>query len=159
MIVSLLLYTGMRRNELLSLQVRDIDLYGHEITIRAETSKSKKTRILKLHPTLMLHIRDYYKERNARHLKSEYLILSNKGDSGLTLEGLKHWTDALNRKSGVKFHLHLFRHTFACKLSEADVNVFKIQKMLGHTDISMTMKYARSLRTEDMATDISKISI
>jgi integrase/recombinase XerD len=157
--VSLLLYCGIRKGEFLSLQVRDVDLYKDEIIIRGETSKSKKTRILKIHPTLSLHLRDYFKERNLDKLKTEHLLVSVKEDSGLTEFGLKHWVKTLSEKAGVKFYLHQFRHTFACKLAEANVNIFKIQKMMGHTDIAMTMKYVRSLSTEDMEHDINKISV
>jgi integrase len=85
--------------------------------------------------------------------------MSSKEDTKLTINGLKHWYERLNKISGVKFHLHQFRHTFASKLAEADVNLFKIQKMMGHTDIKMTERYARSLQTQDMAEDIGKISI
>lgn len=154
--VSLLLFCGIRKGEFISLQIKDIDVEKKEITIRSETSKSKRTRVLKIHPTLLLHLKDYFKER--RSLKTEWLIVSNRGDSGLTREGLKHWVASIVAKSGVKFHLHSFRHTFACKLAESDVNIFKIQKMMGHQNISMTMRYSRSLQTEDMEEDIGKIS-
>lgn len=157
MMVSLLLFCGIRKGEFISLQVKDIDLIRNEITIRAETSKSKKTRVLTMHPTLILHVKEYLKERRA--LKTEHLIVSSKKDEGLTRHGLQHWVKSLIIKSGVRFHLHQFRHTFACKLCEANVNVFKVQKLMGHNDISMTMKYARSMRTEDMTDDIGKISI
>jgi len=157
--ISLLLFCGLRKGEFISLQIRDIDLEKKEITIRGETSKSKKTRVLKMHPILILHLIDYFRERNSRSLKTEHLIVSSRGDRGLTREGLKHWTKNLIKKSGVKFHLHRFRHSFATKLAEADVNVFKIQKMMGHTNVSMTMRYAGSVKTEDMANEIGKISI
>lgn len=156
--VSLFLFCGLRKGEFISLQTKDIDINKNEITVRAETSKSKKTRILKMHPTLVLHLKDYLRERNILGLKTEYLIASNRNDRGLSREGLKHWVQSLNEKSGVKFHLHMFRHTFACKLVEANVNIFKIQKMMGHTNITMTMRYLRSLKPEDMGEDINKIS-
>lgn len=159
LIVSILLFCGLRKGELISLQVEDVDLEKREITIRAETSKSKVERTLKMHPTLILHLKDYFRERNARKLKTEHLIASSRKDEGLTYEGLNHWVKGIIKKSGVKFHLHCLRHTFACKLAEADVNLFKIQKMMGHTDIKMTAKYARSMRPEDMEEDIGKISI
>jgi site-specific recombinase XerD len=159
LMISLLLFCGLRKSEFISLQVRDIDMYKQELTIRAETSKSKKMRVLKMHPTLLLHLKDYIHERNIRGLKSESLLVADKVDKGLTRDGLKHWVKRLIEKSGINFHLHRFRHTFACKLSEANVNAFKIQKMMGHSNMSMTMKYARSLRTEDMGNDISQISI
>jgi integrase len=154
--VSLLLFCGVRKGEFISLQVKDINLIKNEITIRAETSKSKRTRVLTMHPTLVLHIKDYLKER--KQLKTEFLLVAHRGDTGLTRHGLKHWVKSLIKKSGVRFHLHQFRHTFACKLCEANVNVFKVQKMMGHIDVAMTMRYARSMKTEDMIEDIGKIT-
>lgn len=158
MMISLLLFTGVRKGEFISLRVTDIDLIKKTITVRGETSKSRRSRTLKIHDILLLHLADYLKERRSLGLKTEYLIVSRKGDRGLSRDGLKHWVEALILKSGVKFHLHQFRHTFACKLAENDTNVFKIQKMMGHTNITMTMKYARSLQTEDMEEDIGKLS-
>jgi len=157
--VSLLVYCGLRKGELVSLQVKDIDVEKRTIVVRAETSKSKRERTLKMHPTLVLHLKDYLKERNIRGMRTEHLLASNRGDAGLSYEGLKHWVQDLNYKSGVKFHLHQLRHTFGCKLAEADVNLSKISKMMGHVDVRMTAKYLRSLKTEDMEEDIGKISI
>ncbi len=156
--ISILLYCGLRKGEFISLRVNDIDLVRKIIMVRGETSKSKKSRRLIIHPTLLMHLNDYFKERNALGLKTECLIASNRGDKGLSREGLKHWVQNLIQKSGVKFHLHMFRHTFACKLDEAGVTGFKIQKMMGHSSIMMTMKYVRSEKTEDMGDDIGKIS-
>ena len=157
--VSLLLFCGLRKGELLSLLVSDIDIEKREISIRKETSKSIYTRVIKMHPTLLMNIKEYIKERNSKHYKTANLIASNKEDNGLTADGIKHWVNSLIVKSDVKFHLHQFRHTFACKLAEADVSLFKIQRLMGHSDIKMTMRYARSLKTENMDDDIGKISI
>lgn len=156
--VSLFLYCGIRRGEFISLQVRDIDIEKKEITIRKETSKSEKTKVLKIHPTLMLHLMEYLKERKILNLKTEYLIASSMADKGLSDGGLKHWTESIKKKSGVDFHVHCFRHTFAAKLAEADVGSFKIQKMMGHSSTATTQRYVCALKTQDMAKDISKIS-
>ena len=61
-------------------------------------------------------------------------------------------------KSGVKFHLHMFRHTFACKLTEGGTPSLSLQKLMGHTSLSMTAKYTRSLKAENMGDDIGNIS-
>lgn len=157
--VSLLLFCGLRKGELLSLLVSDVDVEKREIIIRKETSKSVYTRIIKMHPSLVMSVKEYIKERNNKGLKTVSFIISSKLDEPLTTDGLKHWVHSLIAKSGVRFHLHQFRHTFACKLAEADVSLFKIQRMMGHSDIKMTMRYARSLKTENMDDDIGKISI
>lgn len=159
MMVSLLVYTGIRKSEFINLRVNDFDLVKMEVTIRASTSKSKNWRTLKIHPTLLLHLKEYFRERNNKGYKTEKLIVANRGDQGLSEEGLKHWITSLKLKSGVRFHLHQFRHTFACRLAEADVHPFKIQKMMGHTSLTMTLKYVRSMRTEYMGSDIIKIII
>lgn len=159
LMISLLLYCGIRKGEFISLKVTDIDLDKKQITIRGETSKSKETRVLPIHPTLLMHIKDYFKERNSLNLRTEQLLVSNRGDRGLTRDGLKHWVKMMIKNSGIRFHLHMFRHTFACKLSENNINIFNIQKLMGHTEIKMTSRYIRSLKTEEMSDYINEISI
>ncbi len=47
------------------------------------------------------------------------------------------------RKAGVKdFRFHDLRHTFATRLAQAGVDLYKISKLLGHKDIKMTQRYA-----------------
>lgn len=156
---SLLLFCGLRLGEFISIEVRDIDFERRLLTVRGQTSKSKRTRYIPVHPTLLFHLRDYITERNRRKYKAHHLIVSTKNDTGLTRHGLKHWVKSLNEKSGVKFHLHQFRHTFACNLAKKDVNAIKIQKLLGHNSLNMTMTYLRSIGTEDLQDDINKLSI
>lgn len=156
--VSLLLYCGLRRGELISLQVKDIDLYKGILVVRGETSKSKRTRILPLHPTLLLHLREYMAERTRQKYTTEHLLIStNRANAGLTRNGLRHWEKRINKLSGIHFHLHRFRHSFATNLAKKDVGIVKIQKLLGHNSSSMTERYVRSIVPEDLLEDISKL--
>ena len=41
------------------------------------------------------------------------------------------------------FHVHRCRHTFACLWLEAGGNLAVLQQILGHRDLSTTMRYAR----------------
>ena len=50
---------------------------------------------------------------------------------------------------------HLFRHTFASELAEADVNLKKIQEWMGHSDIKMTERYVHLRKKYDP--DIEKV--
>lgn len=155
--VNLFLLTGIRRTEFISLKLTDIDLYQKTITIRGETSKSKFSRTLQITSTLYMHLNNYLAERKKLNYKTDSLIVSTRKDGGLTIDGLNHWTKRIIKASGVKFHLHMFRHTFACKLVEADVSIYKIKELMGHTDIRMTVKYLRSINTKDMKKDLEKI--
>ena len=129
------------------------------ITVRAETSKSKRSRVVPIHPTLYLYLQEYIKERNKDNYKTEYLIVSSGGDRGLSTHGLKHWVNRLIALSGVKFHLHRFRHTFACNLAKQNISILKIRDLMGHKSIKMTEVYLRSIITEDLRNDINKLSI
>ncbi len=157
--LSLLLFCGLRLGEFISLEVRDIDFERQLLTIRGQTSKSKRTRLIPIHPTLLFHLREYIAERNRRKYTIHYLIVALGADKELTRHGLKHWVKNLSSKSGVKFHLHRFRHSFACNLAKQDVNAVKIQKLLGHSSLNMTMRYLRSIATEDLQNEINRLSI
>lgn len=157
--VDTLFYTGARKTELLSLRVMDVDMMKGTLTIRGETSKSKRTREIPINRSLMTHLNDYIKERVKKNYKTQNLFVSTTEDVGLTSHGLKHWVKRLNESSGVKFHLHQFRHTFASSLARSDVSSIKIKKLLGHTDLRMTERYLRSLGVEDMRDDVGKLSI
>jgi integrase len=157
-ILSVLYYCGLRRGELISLRVCDIDIGNAKITIAGETSKSKRARTLPMHPSLAKNLKDYFTERNKMKFKTEMLWVSaNKGDAGLTRNGLKHWEKRLMHISGVKFHAHQFRHSFATNLAKQDVGIVKIQKLLGHRSITMTERYVRSMGSEDLQDDINKL--
>lgn len=156
--VGILTFCGLRRNELASLEVRDIELLEGFIIIRPETSKSKAIRKIPVNVYLRRLLKEYLEERKKRGCKTEYLFVSYGADKPLTLHGLKHWVEKLSKLSGVKFHLHRFRHTFATNLAMQDVGVVKIQKLMGHKDIKMTQTYLRSVSTEDMQDDINKLS-
>jgi integrase/recombinase XerD len=157
LIISILLFAGLRKGELLGLQLKDIDMDKRVLTVRGETSKSKRTRRLPINPTLLMHLQEYIRERNKKGYKTEYLIASDNEDKQLTAHGMKHWVNRLSRLSGVKFHLHRFRHSFVTELTKNNVNVVKLQKLLGHSDLRMTQRYVRSLSVEDLRDDVDRL--
>ena len=158
-IVHTLLFTGVRRGELLGLRPDDLDFGRNSIRIRGETSKSKETRLIPINPILKATLEDYLDERRKGKYTTASLFVSLNNDSGLTRDGIVHWTKRLVALSGVRFHLHRFRHTFAHNLAASGVSLDKIQKLLGHTDLRMTQQYLRSLTVEDLADSINKLSV
>ncbi len=158
-IVTILLFTGVRKNELVSLRVNDIDMQKDIVVVRGETSKSKRTRQLPLHPLLKAQLKEYLAERKQEGYKTEYLFVSNNKDAGLSVDGMKHWVKRLSDLTGMKFHLHQFRHTFACALAKNGFSSCSIQKLMGHTDLRMTERYLRSLGVEELRDDVCKLRI
>jgi integrase len=113
-----LLFCGLRREELLLLQIRDIDLQRKVLTVRAETSKIPRTRRIPIHSQLVIYLKDYLNQR--RHLTTQYLIVSSTRDNMLSYDGLNHLVKKFVAVSGVKFTLHRFRHTFAAYHCRSD---------------------------------------
>ncbi len=150
---------GIRKGELIGLRVQDIDMEHKLITVRKETSKSKSTRIIPMNFSLWLCLKDYLQERKNKNYTATSLFVSSQNDKGLTIHGMKHWVNSISRQSDVRFHLHRFRHTFACALEKQNVSATKIQKLMGHTDIKMTMKYLRSIHAEQLRPDINLLSL
>lgn len=156
---NVLLFAGLRRKELLSLRLHDVDLDNKMLTVSAETSKSKFARVVPLTRETVIAIEDYLKERKTRRLKCGHLWVSGVADSNLTEYGLKKLVDATKARSGVSFHVHRFRHTYACMLGRKNVSAVKIQKLLGHSDLRMTQTYLRSLGVEDVRDSVQFLSL
>lgn len=158
-LLSTLLYTGMRKGELLGLRVTDLDLERLEVTIRGETSKSRLRRVIPMNSKLCLALEDYLETRRSRSLRSEFLFASSSLDGQFTADGLKHLVEQIKRLSGVTFHLHQFRHTFAVNFLNRGGDIAKLKQLLGHRDIRMTSAYLRCLPTSAMRNDVEGVSL
>jgi len=55
--------------------------------------------------------------------------------------GPDHMVRNLIKLSGVKFHWHQFRHTFACRYLEAGGTLASLQQILGHSTVVITQRY------------------
>ncbi len=56
-----------------------------------------------------------------------------------------------------KIHFHTLRHSFASNLAQRGVNLYVIQKLLGHSKITTTQIYSH-LRTEDLVKAINELN-
>lgn len=147
MIVNLLLYTGVRRNELLNIKVKDVDFTSQSLLVDGTTSKSKKTRRIPLHQNVLYHISNFLEERKDR--TCPYLIITQHQDKQLSSHGLTYFVTRYKKLANLHFHLHQFRHTFACNLAKHNADIITIKNMLGHSSITMTERYLRSLNSEN----------
>lgn len=159
LIFYLLLHCGIRRGELLGLKCIDIKRKQKMIIIQAETSKSRITRTLPLNDEIIVPLDEYMAERDRRGSQCEYLLVSENRDRPFTEHGLKHLVKKIIELSGVKFHVHRFRHTFATNLNHSGTDVAKLQQLLGHSDIRMTATYLRNMPSESLREDINRLAL
>lgn len=153
----LLMFCGLRKGELSLLQVRDIDFERRLLTVRKETCKSGRVRQIPLHPTAIMHLLDYLRQR--RHLSTQYLFVSTTRDDRLSDGGLRHLVDAISKRSGVRFHLHQFRHTFAVNYLKATQSLPFLKDLLGHRDIRITARYLRAISVDETRQGIESLQI
>ncbi len=158
-IICTLLCCGLRKSELLGLKVYDIDLGRKILTVRAEVSKSKIDRTIPLNSLVIRKLEDYIYERKKEGYSTSYFFVSNNRDDKFTKDGFKHLIDFLKRESGVNFHAHQFRHTFAITLISNNSDISKLKQLMGHKDIRMTASYLRYIPTNAMRGDVESITI
>jgi len=121
-----LLYTGCRLNEARSLKFADIA--GG--LVRVTKSKTKTVRTIPIAAAL----KPWLAQLKGRHDDSVF----PEWDQARYWKELRRATDALDIPN---CRVHDFRHTFAANLAMNGVQIVAIQKLLGHSDIRMTMVY------------------
>lgn len=138
------LRTGMRQGELKGLQWLSIDWTTRMITVRHSksdytdilgTPKSNRERHIPMHDDLVEML-----ER--RREPSGYVFLDDKGHP-FDHHRLKPRLANACKRAGLRpIGWHTLRHTFASHLAMAGVPLGAVQSLLGHSTITMTMRYA-----------------
>jgi integrase/recombinase XerD len=164
-ILETLYSTGIRRLELVSLKVWDLDLERATIAIRQ--GKGKKDRIIPIGDRAAAWVRKYLDESRP-HLASEpddhIVFLSNAGEPfslDYLTEVVRGYVDAA--EIGKRGACHLFRHTMATLMLEGGADIRFIQAMLGHADLKTTQIYThvaiRQLQEIHRATHPAKLEL
>ena len=140
-------YTGLRLQELLDLEMTDLNLASREIIVRE--GKGQKDRIVPIHPRLVPVLRNYLAARGARQNHSRFMFTGAQSEKPISGKDVRTVCRKLSRASGVTFTPHMLRHTFGRLMVEAGVDLFKIKEMMGHTSVATTQIYL-SVSTENL---------
>ncbi|OBX17485.1 MULTISPECIES: site-specific tyrosine recombinase/integron integrase [Bizionia] len=135
-VVSLLYSAGLRRSELLNLQISDID--SSRMLIHVKDAKGNKERYTLLSKNTLHDLRTYYKQWKP----TNYLFESpNKDKYSPNSVGKIVTTAAIKAKIRKKVSAHILRHSFATHLLEAGTDIRYIQILLGHSSTKTTEIY------------------
>jgi len=138
-IIMFIYSTGARVTECVNIKLADIDSKRMQVNI--QEGKGLKQRKAPLSPVLLSILRRYYKEYNPQH----YLFEGAKGKgTHLGITAVRAiCANARFRTPHIKksYTPHTFRHCFATHHLEQGTNLLVIQRMLGHTGLSNTLKY------------------
>lgn len=141
----MLIYSGMRVNEMLKLTLFDVDIKGKLIT-GGEKTDAGKNRKIPIHAATL----EYWREavagaKNGKLFEVEYRTFNNH-------------VHALQRRLGLPLRtIHETRHTCASLLAREGVSPVIIQKILGHSNYAMTANTYTHLDPSALLDAINKI--
>lgn len=149
--VLLSLNTGLRRGELFSLRWENIDLEHAILTVQGDRAKSGKTRHLPLNAIAVQVLGNWQVQTQGSGL----VFVNN--NTGVEFGHVKRaWATLLKSAKIEDFRWHDMRHHFASKLVMAGVDLNTVRELLGHADITMTLRYAH-LAPEHKANAVAKL--
>lgn len=142
-VLSFLLYTGLRRGEMLLLKRKNFNL--KERTVKIFMPKTNMERVIYLPKKIIPLIKYYFK--NVEEKENAFNLTKNT-------------VNVIFRKirpyfiPEVTLYPHLFRHSYAVRLLQK-TNLSVVQQALGHRNISSTVRYT-TLKKEDLKKSIDK---
>lgn len=148
-----LLGTGCRISTALNVKIEDIDFINGLITYRK--TKNRKQQIVPLSKSLERVLHSYLEIRGGE--PSDYLFCNEYGN-----KASERTYQQLVRRYNLKRNVnttscHSFRHTYAKLAVMNGMDCFRLQRMLGHSSLTVTKEYVE-LFGNDLAVDFDKFS-
>jgi len=148
--------TGIRRGEVCGLNVGDVDLANHIITVKRSVSRNRKlkspkngkTRMFAISPQLADKLKGYVVGRTV----DEPLFLSKRGKRLEPDNFVKRHLKPILKKLGLEGAAHAFRHGNATLLDSLRAPMKVRQDRLGHADPKTTMLYTHAVSADERST-------
>ncbi|HHX41586.1 MAG TPA: tyrosine-type recombinase/integrase [Armatimonadetes bacterium] len=139
-IVLFLLDTGARASEVCELTVGDVDMGNRQCRVLGKGDKHRSIWFSgDTRKALWRYLQGEPRKPDAPLFCSDS---GTRAGSNLTRSGLLQLIERLGKAADVAdCHPHRFRHTFAVQFLRNGGNSFTLQQLLGHTSITMTMRY------------------
>jgi len=137
MILAFMLYTGVRVSELVNVRSEDISFEKGTVRIKG---KGDKERIVPIPKKYLKALKRYVGKREG------YVFLTKYGKPYMR-KGIYAIVKKYARLAGIKKDVspHILRHTFATLALNNGTDSLTIQKILGHSSLTTTLKYAHVL--------------
>lgn len=128
---------GLRVSEAVSIKICDID--SKRMVIFLHAAKGKKDRVVNLSPTLLVMLREYYKQ----YMPKQFLFEGQFAGTHYSTRSIEIVLQQAKQKAKIYTpgNMHRLRHSFATHLLDKGIDVVMIQRLLGHNDIKTTLRY------------------
>ena len=145
-----LLATGNRISTVLNLQIRDLDFDNN--VIQLNKMKNRKAQIVPMASSLAVILKEYLTYRKGE--PDDYVFCNSYGGQG-EIRSYQEMLAKYNKARGVsKTSAHLYRHTFAKRWILNGGDIFRLQKLLGHSDLTVVKEYV-NMFSSDLSKDYS----
>jgi integrase/recombinase XerD len=158
-LLRLLYQTGMRIGQALGLHLEDIRSWDNEIRIVPRTTNTNSMRSKSQEP-YTIHVGEDLMALYAEYLvhefgetESDYVFVNLwAGSIGqpMTYSAVIDLFRRLHKKTGIRIHPHMLRHTHATELLRSGWDVAKVQKRLGHASAQTTLTIYTHLTDDDL---------
>ncbi len=139
LVMGLGLHCGLRREEMIEAEARDVDLYKRELHV---VGKGDKERTVPLNGYMIPLLKPVVLSR-----LPEQRLLINENGSPLSGSRINDIVSTLAQRAGITYKNvtpHTLRHTFATRLKDKGVDIETIRRLLGHSRIEDTARYVHS---------------
>jgi len=166
-IIAFLMLHGCRPGEARALKRKNVDIENGAITIAAtfsknvyrEKRKGKRSRsvTLPLHPEM----KAWFENRISNTLPETFIFINLRTGQPYSQEAVIRVWDKVRSNAGIESGLRLYdasRHSFASQLVNAGTPLNKVSKLLGHSSIKMTEKYAHHT-IEGLRAELANLSL
>jgi integrase/recombinase XerD len=128
---------GLRLGEVVRLRLTDID--SARMALHVRCAKGRKDRLVPLSAALLALLRDHWR----RYRPREWLFPGRRPGQPLNLGSVQRLFRRFLGACGIpkKASMHTLRHSYATHLLEAGGDLATLQKLLGHSQLSTTLRY------------------
>jgi site-specific recombinase XerD len=150
---------GLRSMEVIELRVSQVNLENAEMRVRG---KGNKERVLPMAPQLVTAIEQYLRFERPSLSPATMLFVNLQGErlgKGMTSKGIISLFSRQRAKPNLAHaNPHRFRHTFGADMARAGMQLPTLQKLMGHADQAMTLRYI-CLNNDDVIAEYNRTMV
>lgn len=158
-VIQLIMDTGMRLGETLSLTIDDVDIDRRAVLIPAEITKGKKERYVFFSNTMAGMLRRWLQYKD-RYIDNDQLLFPTTRGSKLGIPHFERNFRIYKDRAGLSQNItpHSLRNNFAKRCLMSGMDIYTLSRILGHSSVTVTEKAYLDLTVTDIRKNYQRFS-